>query len=120
MDDKKGLKDEAKSKVEKSRRGKKPGSKKTGGRKKGTINKHTLWLRDELNNVGMSWGKEFKLALDRADYQKAQILADLLPYLNPKLKDREAESPSIETPKDNELKTLTDENLLKLVKEQSK
>ena len=86
------------SKVETKKPGKKPGSPKTGGRPKGVLNKKTLWLREELESVGLSWGEEFKKALQDNDYQKADILASLLPYLNPRLKEKEAEEQPVASP----------------------
>lgn len=79
----------------KGKRGRKKGCVKTGGRKPGTPNKKSIWLKDELQRVGLSWGEEFKKALNQNDYQKATILANLLPYLNPRLKDVQPEQEPI-------------------------
>jgi hypothetical protein len=89
--DEKRLKDESVSKVEINRNPGRPvGLPKTGGRTAGTANKKTLWLRDELERVGLSWADEFKSALESNNLQKANVLLELLPYLNPKLKEKEA------------------------------
>lgn len=71
--------------------GKPTGSPKTGGRKAGTPNKRSIWLREELDKADINWGIELKKALDTLDYKKAEILVSLLPFLNPKLKEKEME-----------------------------
>jgi hypothetical protein len=63
---------------------------KTGGRKKGTPNKRTVWLRDALSDVEFSWEEEFKNAYASSDFARLHVLTALLPYLAPKIKEREA------------------------------
>lgn len=92
------------SKVEKNRKpGKPAGSPKSGGRKPGTPNKKTLWLRDELDSVNLSWGQEFKKALDSNDVKKAEILVSILPFLNPKIKDRDVDIEEDESTPETEI-----------------
>lgn len=92
------------SKVERNRKGgKQPGTPKTGGRKKGTPNKKTVWLKEELSNAGMDWSSEFIRAYQAGDLGKCDLLVSLLPYLNPKMKDREVteETPPQKTEEEN-------------------
>lgn len=74
---------------------KKPGPPKGvryGGRKKGTPNKRTVWLRDLLNNSDFNWEAEFQKVYPKLKNElKMQVLLDLLPFLNPKIKDKEVE-----------------------------
>jgi hypothetical protein len=91
------------SKVEnlKSPRGKPKGSPKSGGRTIGTPNKRSVWLRDELENAGINWGEEMAQALAGSDFKKAEILIALLPYLNPRMKDKEKEDTPDEQSKES-------------------
>ena len=66
--------------------------KKTGGRRKGTVNKKSLWLRETLINSDIDWADYFKKALDTKDEITLQALLSLLPYLNPKMKERDADA----------------------------
>ena len=92
------------------------GSPKTGGRTKGTPNKKTVWLREELSDVGLNWGEEFKKALSKRDYQLLSVLTDLLPYLSPKIKEKEVlESEQTVEPTIDQ-SVLSNEDLIKLVK----
>lgn len=68
--------------------GREKGCAKTGGRAKGTLNKKSLWLRDQLESVNFNWAIEFKDSMTIQDYERARILVDLLPYLNPKIEPR--------------------------------
>lgn len=114
MDEKKALvkDDKAISTVQKKRKaGRKPGSKKTGGRVKGTPNKKTVWLKQELENINFCWGKEFKKALDLSEIAKLEVLISLLPYLNPKMKEKEVE----ETPQE-EAQEKPKADVLKIIK----
>lgn len=96
------------------KRGVKPGTPRNpnSGRKKGTPNKKSVFLQQELENVGLSWGEEFKKALFEKDYKRAEILTGLLPYLNPRLKELEApahqEEKSVEV-NNNILSIISDE-----------
>lgn len=76
----------------KDNRGRKKGSPRVpgSGRQKGTVNKKSIWLRDELESNDLHWGKEFKKSLDTENYKKAELLISLLPYLNPRLKERDS------------------------------
>lgn len=66
--------------------------KKTGGRRKGTVNNKSLWLRETLVKSDIDWGREYKKALDARDSEMLQALSVLLPYLNPKMKERDADA----------------------------
>lgn len=68
--------------------GRAPGCVKTGGRQAGTLNKKSYWLRDQLETIDFSWAQEFKNSMSLCDYDRAKILIDLLPYLNPKIEPR--------------------------------
>lgn len=63
-------------------------NKKKTGRPSGVLNKNTIWLREELDRVDMDWALEYKHALLEKDYKRCEVLALLLPYLNPKLKEQ--------------------------------
>jgi hypothetical protein len=75
----------------KKKPGRKPGTPKTGGRQKGSLNKKTVWLRDALNDVDLSWELEFKKALVKKDFALMGVLINLLPYLSPKIKEKESQ-----------------------------
>lgn len=66
--------------------------KKTGGRRKGTVNNKSLWLRETLIKSDIDWGVEFKKALATKDEVTLPALLALLPYLNPKMKERDADA----------------------------
>jgi hypothetical protein len=70
------------------KQGRPVGLPKTGGRKAGTSNKKTYWLRDQLEQVDFDWGNEFKNTMIANNYEKAKILIELLPYLNPKIESK--------------------------------
>lgn len=99
------------------KRGVKPGTPRNpnSGRKKGTLNKKTIFLQQELENVGLSWGEEFKKALVEKDYKRAEILTGLLPYLNPRLKESEAPVPVEEKPT-----SPSDNNILSIIADDKK
>jgi hypothetical protein len=90
--------------------GKPTGSPKSGGRKAGTPNKRSVWLREELDRANIDWGLELKKALDTLDYKKAEILVSLLPFLNPKLKEKEVEDTQETSSEDSE------DSILNLIK----
>lgn len=62
-----------------------PGS----GRKKGTPNKATLALRERLAAHGCDFEEELAKAIMAKDYAMVQVLQSLLPFIQPKFKDRE-------------------------------
>lgn len=68
--------------------GRKKGCVKSGGRQPGTLNKKSYWLRDQLENVDFVWSQEFIKSMTSADYERAKILIDLLPYLNPRIEPK--------------------------------
>lgn len=72
--------------------GKPKGLPKTGGRKPGSVNKKSYWLRDALESVNLNWPEEFKKAFDSLDYKRAELLASLLPYLNPKIAEKDIDA----------------------------
>lgn len=69
--------------------GKPKGLPKSGGRQVGALNKKTYWLQCVLQEVGLNWGAEFKKAFDQDNFQKCQLLASLLPYLNPRVGEKQ-------------------------------
>lgn len=72
----------------KGKPGRPKGLPKSGGRQKGVLNKKSYWLRDQLENIDFNWAQEFKNSMHCADYDRAKILVDLLPYLNPRIEPR--------------------------------
>lgn len=93
--------------------GQKPGVRK-GGRKKGTVNKKTVWLREELDKANIDFGKYLRQAFEEKDIRMLNALAGFLPYLNPKIKDKELPE---EKPEESDLK---DEDTAKLLSLASK
>jgi hypothetical protein len=87
---------------------------KTGGRKPGSLNKRTKFLSDLLEQEGFDWSKEFSIAFAANDWAKVRALTDLLPYMAPKLAQREVVE---ETPtEDASLSGEETQDLLKVVK----
>lgn len=64
---------------------------KTGGRKKGTPNKRTVWLREAFDRGGVDFEGALKKALETQHVGMIEVLQGFLPYLAPKIKDRDAE-----------------------------
>jgi len=87
---------------------------KTGGRTKGTPNKKTVWLRESLELVDLHWEEEFASAVNTKDYKLIELLISMLPYLSPKIKEKEL----LHSPEEDseDLSTASTEELLSLVK----
>ena len=68
------------------------GGPKTGGRRKGSLNKKTLALNDMLEQKGFDVIERLKNAFDSGDLAAAELLIQVLPYIAPKLKERETSS----------------------------
>src|SRR5574343_925120 len=96
----------------KKRGGKPKGSPKTGGRQKGSPNKKSLFLRERLESHGCDLDKQLAEAILAKDINMIEALQKLLPYVQPKLKDREA---PVESEALNDTTQDTD-SLIKLVK----
>lgn len=80
------------SKTENNRKpGRQKGCVKTGGRKPGVCNKKTYWLRDNLASVNFDWAIEFRDSMKADNYERAKILIELLPYLNPRIEPKSIE-----------------------------
>ncbi len=67
---------------------------KTGGRQKGTLNKRTVWLRESLERVDIDFEMQLKSAFETKDYKMIELLQGFLPYLSPKLREREVDQSS--------------------------
>lgn len=81
------------------------------GMKKGQKTKKTVWLRDALLNVGLIWEQELLNAYKENDYKKIELLQQLIPYLNPKIKDQEFQPESSEPESEK-----TDAELISIIK----
>ena len=97
----------------------KPGNPKpkNSGMKKGQTTKKTVWLKEALSSVGLSWEAEYKKALHDKDYKLIELLHQLIPYLNPKIKEKEIITEDEQENQNNsELSEKTSEDLIKLIK----
>ena len=75
---------------ERKKPGKKKGSPKTGGRQPGSKNKKSIYLREILEVQDFDFGKEWVKAFSKLpDSDKIQILQQLLPYVAPRLLEKE-------------------------------
>jgi hypothetical protein len=83
------------------------------GIKKGQKQKKTVWLNESLSQVGFSWNSELKAAYEEKDYKKIELLQQLIPYLNPKIKEKEVSEETDNNPESSEIDT---ENLIQLLK----
>lgn len=94
------------------------------GRPKGSLSKKTRYLQDLLTEESFDWAKEFSKAWKQEHFIKCQTLIDMLPYLAPKLVQKQID---LEATADDEKNLLTseqksvieaasDEQLLKLLK----
>ena len=87
------------------------------GMKKGQTTKKTVWLKESLESVGLSWEVEFKKALSEKDYKLIELLQNLIPYLSPKIKERESSQEDSNEETNQEVKAKSSEDLLKLIKQ---
>ena len=96
----------------------KPGDKKPkdSGMKKGQTTKKTVWLREALDSVGLTWQDEYKKAIEAKDYKLIELLHQLIPYLNPKIKEKEIITDEESENNNPELTGKTSEDLIKLIK----
>lgn len=69
--------------------GKRP---KTGGRKKGTPNKRTVWLRDAFERGGVDFEGAIKKAMEEQNVGMLTVLQGFLPYMAPRIKEKDAEA----------------------------
>ena len=107
------------SKVEKNRirPGKKPGTPKTGGRKKGSINRKSVWLREQLDAKGFDWIAQLAKAYEEKDYPRVKLLQDLIPFVAPKIAEKALEDPKpLEVPAVGAMASISTADLLALAK----
>ena len=98
-------------------RGKPKGLPKTGGRSKGTPNKRTLMFAEMLEAKGLDVIKEMKRAIDSDNVDMFRALTDLIPYMAPKLLEREIDlNDAPETAEGQDLSSLTSEQLAAVAK----
>lgn len=64
---------------------------KTGGRKKGTPNKKTVWLRETFESGDIDFEGALRCALAEKNIGMIQALQGFLPYLSPRVKDKDAD-----------------------------
>lgn len=90
------------SKVENKRKqGKPKGLPKTGGRQKGTVNKKSLILRERLEQFGCNFDEQLANAILTQNYAMIKALSDMLPYLQPRLKEIDQPKDTPESPESN-------------------
>jgi hypothetical protein len=89
------------------------GRAKTGGRKRGSRNKSVYKFRDRLEAQGVDFEGALAEAIKTKDVELIKALQSLLPYLQPKLKEREAPAEEPESTPEEEAST---EELLSLLK----
>lgn len=65
------------------------GHAKVGGRKPGTLNRRTIWVREEMQKAGFDVFVEMKKACAKRDYGAIDSLSKLLPFLTPPLLPKE-------------------------------
>lgn len=82
------------------------------GMKKGQKTKKTVWLRETLDSVKFNWEQELSNAYAEKDYKKIELLQQLIPYLNPKIKEKEVDH---EDDSDNSAESsVSTDNILKI------
>lgn len=64
---------------------------KFGGRKKGTPNKKTVWLRETFESGSIDFEGALRSALAEKNIGMLQALQGFLPYLSPRIKDKDAD-----------------------------
>jgi hypothetical protein len=89
-----------------------PGS----GKKKGTKNKKTLRLRDLLEDRAVDFEGELAKAVLAKDVEMIKALKDLLPYLQPRIKEQEEPAKPEVEPDDSD--DLSDDELIQELDEQ--
>lgn len=89
-----------------------PGS----GKKKGTKNKKTLRLRDLLEDRAVDFEGELAKAVLAKDVEMIKALKDLLPYLQPRIKEQAEEGPQPSVPEDDP--DISDDDLTRALDEQ--